>query len=718
MNIIDTSARQKYMLGGYEILETVGSGGMGVVYRAQDRALDRQVALKVLRDDLRNHPDIVARFQREAEAFASLDHPNIVHIYSVGLENEVPYFAMEFIEGHTLSELVIMEGPMPWPLALDLASQVSDALVCAHRAGIIHRDIKPSNILVTKDHKAFVTDFGIAKLLGAVKKLTVDGSRLGTPQYMSPERCQNKQVTASSDIYALGVVMFKCMTGRLPYRGEGSVAIMRSIVDDQPIRLREFAPETPEAVERLIAYMLEKNPEDRPPSAKAVCEAIERVRRGEKLEGEGDGMTDAIKAFRATIPGVKPDPDTHLTPWTITRRIAPVAKEAVRSGWFSLSTRTRIALGLAVVALSLAVTVASVVALLMQPRFEDVAFGPDGGMSRWTCEQPLAQFVSEQPNVFSVAFDLPHFAIAYMAASPGNERVYIAFDGNAASPREGQHAVYALNPNTLAVSVLVPPEAAQRGHDFAFLGSAAAGDGAGFFVAADGATRFAPFDGGAGALLSAHAAAVLAPCPGSAYAAIAYPDTAGSWTVAEISPESPQRETTHSAAAGPVNALAYSSDGFLLAYLTEKEPGNRALYVGKALLPEDSGEAIATGDIAIGHAPFSPGGERLAIARNVDGSARLEILETGGGRRLAELGPGSEANWLASGAAVAAIAPDDAGVPQVVLIDAQAPYAHTPLTALPGGIGAQLILSGDGRHVIASGSADASAIIASLPSGG
>ena len=187
------------MFGNYEIIETVGQGGMGVVYRAKDTSLGRIVALKVLKDDLRVHKPLVARFQREAEAYATLNHPNIVHIYSVGAVGNIPYIAMEFIEGGTLSVTMKRERRIPWERALKIAEQIAEALGSAHEVGIIHRDIKPGNIMLSADEHAYVTDFGIAKVLTAETKLTMEGSRLGTPQYMSPERCRKETGTASSD---------------------------------------------------------------------------------------------------------------------------------------------------------------------------------------------------------------------------------------------------------------------------------------------------------------------------------------------------------------------------------------------------------------------------------------------------------------------------------------------------------------------------------------
>ncbi|MCC6488453.1 MAG: serine/threonine protein kinase [Candidatus Hydrogenedentes bacterium] len=207
----------RHILGNYELFEEIGRGGMGVVYRALDLSLDRIVAVKILHDDLRAQPQIVSRFNREAKAAACLDHPNIVQIYAVGNVEGTPFIAMEYVDAAPLSALMQRESNLHWAQALDIAGQVSAALACAHDAHVIHRDIKPPNILITDRGKAYVTDFGIAKILTADDHLTLDGSRLGTPHYMSPERCKNGNLTGASDLYSLGVLLFQMLSGRLPY---------------------------------------------------------------------------------------------------------------------------------------------------------------------------------------------------------------------------------------------------------------------------------------------------------------------------------------------------------------------------------------------------------------------------------------------------------------------------------------------------------------------
>lgn len=307
------------MFGDYDIIETVGQGGMGIVYRAIDTNLGRTVALKVLKEDLRSHQQIVARFQREAEAFATLNHPNIVHIYSVGSVGRIPFIAMELIEGETISLRMRREKRIPWKDALEIGAQIASALSCAHESGIIHRDIKPGNIIIDRKNHAYVTDFGIAKVLTAETQLTVEGSRLGTPQYMSPERCQNKPVVPQSDLYSLGVLLFQMITGKLPYEAADTIELLRKIVSEPPMRLRELEPEAPKDAERLIAYLLEKRPEDRPATGDDWARLCQRVLDGLPLDEHDTGAVSSLQGMRDGM--VTPTPGMLGTDSTLTTGI-------------------------------------------------------------------------------------------------------------------------------------------------------------------------------------------------------------------------------------------------------------------------------------------------------------------------------------------------------------------------------------------------------------
>ena len=278
--------------GQFQILQKIGSGGMGSVYRALQPAMNRMVAVKILHPKLANRTDLVARFRREARAMSQLTHPNTVKVFLYGeLEDGPLYIVMEVLEGKNLNQTVRADGPFAVERALPVLIQASGALDEAHRAGIIHRDLKPENIFLVQSGtlRDFpkVLDFGLAKVgerqmrPGSVI-LTQEGMVFGTPEFMSPEQAQGKSLTPSSDIYSLATILYEMLTGKLPFDARGAMDFIQLQVVGQPIPLNQRVPGRtfPVGLEQIIDRALAKRPEQRFPSAAEFAAAIQSVLKG------------------------------------------------------------------------------------------------------------------------------------------------------------------------------------------------------------------------------------------------------------------------------------------------------------------------------------------------------------------------------------------------------------------------------------------------------
>jgi serine/threonine protein kinase len=264
---------QAKRLGKYEIIELVGRGGFGEVYRARDLLLNRIVAVKILSPNALRDPAFIARFRQEAQAAANLSHPNIVIIHELVEGQGAPYMAMEFLEGASLDKVIKSSGAMPLSRASAIIAQVASALDYAHSRGLVHRDIKPSNIIIGPNDHATLTDFGLVKA-ALSESLSASGQIVGTPEYMAPEQAESKAVDARTDVYSLGIVLFRVLAGKLPFEAQSALSMLYKQVHEPPPDLRTLRPDLPNAVAAVVARALAKNPDGRFPSAGALSAAL------------------------------------------------------------------------------------------------------------------------------------------------------------------------------------------------------------------------------------------------------------------------------------------------------------------------------------------------------------------------------------------------------------------------------------------------------------
>jgi len=293
---------QKRQMGPFVLGDKLGVGGMGIVYRATYTKSGQQVALKVLAPDLSLDPKVAKRFEREMDILRKLKHPHIIRYYGGGTSGNQRFYAMELLSGGALDAVLKKKQKFTWEETIEYALQISQALEHAHNAGVIHRDLKPSNLLLTKDGKVKLTDFGIARDTQATQ-LTAAGKTVGTMAYMAPEQITGKHpISRKTDLYALGCVMFEMLTGRPPFQSESQPELLFKHIEEEPPSVREFSIDCPLWLDKLIAELLEKDPQERPHDALAVQVKLDEVKT-KVAERTSIAATPRVGGAAATIRG-------------------------------------------------------------------------------------------------------------------------------------------------------------------------------------------------------------------------------------------------------------------------------------------------------------------------------------------------------------------------------------------------------------------------------
>ena len=698
------------MFGSYDIIETVGQGGMGIVYRAMDVSLDREVAVKVLKEDLRTHPQVVARFQREAEAFASLNHPNIVHIYSVGAVGKIPYIAMEFIHGEPLSDIMKRERRMEWKRVLLLGEQVAKALSTAHDSHIIHRDIKPGNILVGKNDHAFVTDFGIAKILTAETQLTVEGSRLGTPQYMSPERCRNEDALASSDLYSLGVLLFQMISGRLPFEGANPVELVHKIISQPAKRLSEYYPEIPRDVERLIAYLIEKDPRDRPPSGLEWAELSERVREGKPLFEDSDGMSESMRNFRETMPTPTPFGSGSSSNLLDNGLIG-----SIRKWWRRLGPSMQWGV-ISVPVLVMALWFGFLYDRMAHRDYAyDTVAGLEYDMASWERNLEAASILQEAPGVRLIQVHMPGYTVSPIIWIDSNTAL-VTLTGPDGSGETALRGAGRISLESGDMELVYPPEplaefsilAAQSDNERVLILRSNISTGFMDLFTVD--TASIPFTSGFAGDTSF---GLMSEEPEWAHVnGAVWVESRQSWFIHGIDNaadgdeglwEYRKNATAPSLLYSPGESIhsivAIESEVYFIRG-DENAPGSLEVWL---LNSNDTSPVPLVSEVtSFTQASVEANGKRmvLPIADSRTTNTELHLLDASTGENLARLGPGSHAAWHPSGRYIIALAEDRKGQLQMWGLESKSPYNRVQLTFLNDGVSGILRLAPDGNHAL------------------
>src|SRR5437764_5506064 len=317
--------------GRYRLQTRLGSGGMADVFLGEDEQLGRKVALKLLHRRFAEDPDFVERFRREAQAAAGLQHPNVVSVYDRGSFDGTYYIAMEYLHGRSLKQLIREEAPLDPVRAINITLQILKAARFAHRRGVIHRDLKPHNVIIDESDHAKVTDFGIAR--AGASDMTQTGSIMGTAQYLSPEQAQGLAVSASSDLYSVGIILYDALTGRVPFDGDSAVTIALKQVNQAPVPPSAYNGAVSPELEAVVMRALEKDPQRRFADADEFIAALEAARGTQQQTGQATGVMPAV----VPMAPVSEDPTTYDGPPAAYAEYPPEREGGSRWWWWLLA---------------------------------------------------------------------------------------------------------------------------------------------------------------------------------------------------------------------------------------------------------------------------------------------------------------------------------------------------------------------------------------------
>jgi tRNA A-37 threonylcarbamoyl transferase component Bud32 len=717
-------------LGGYQVEALIGRGAMGSVYLARDTKLNRHVALKVLLGSLSRTPSIVKQFRQEAQAAAPLNHPNIVRIYSAGMESGTPYIAMEFVDGEPLDRFLGRQGKVSWEVALHVGAQVAAALDCAHRHGIIHRDVKPSNILVDRRGGVRLTDFGIARMQseGTGKGASV----VGTPQYMSPEQVTGKDIGPTSDLFSLGVTMYQMIAGELPFRGESSMALVKSICEDDPPRLNRVISSVPDDVARLVAYLMEKEPGGRPASSKVAYGLIHRL---QKQRGVATSVADSITAFLQEE--MEPRPFS-----SIERKRAQARKSSRRVKRKSSAGRRLLWLALNVALIAALAAGAFTLGPLIARRARAAPAHPASDIG-------LADAGRLMPGVRRVSLYTDGFSIRDLTWAGDNGTLVVRMRGERGGLMDGESGVIAIDTEADRVLSIVPPFASGQGSletpgEVAGVGSPltmsnkgpfagalpvlASGDGARSLVLLAQDVRsstprpeiyfqttdasLAALDGGSGV----SAASSIAIHPGGETVCLVLRDPADGHTYlverdvyAKPLDLVSEPRTTASADVLP-GSVQYTPDGRRIGYIARTRDGQSVLRLINTGESQRDGQDIVSSVAGVAYS-ISPEGNWAAVALDIGESMpRVALVDISLRKVVRHFGPGhvSRQAWLPGGetfvySGYRSVADSERSIdPQLIQADAAAPDAEPRvLVQLPGGAGDAYAVSDMGGPIAA-----------------